>query len=78
MINQDMSPYCIKITLDDNVPEYMDGIIRCNSVVAEDEDGNQVQDYPDLVDNTEFSSQDDMVTHIAAKLNVSTDIVIVE
>lgn len=30
----------VKIYLDDNVPEYMEGIIRCSSVISEDENGN--------------------------------------
>lgn len=72
-----MSTYFVKVTLDD-VPEYMDGIFRCGSVITEDEDGNQIKDHPDLVDNTEFSSQTEMVEYIANQLNVSTDVIMVE
>jgi hypothetical protein len=68
----------IKITLDDNVPEFMDGIIRCGSVIAEDEDGNKIQDHEELVDNSEFPSTSEMIKYIANKLNVSIDFVSIE
>ena len=36
------------------VPEYMEGIVRFGSVIAEN--GNETQDYQKLVNNTEFHS----------------------
>ncbi|MCD9500479.1 hypothetical protein [Photobacterium carnosum] len=68
----------IKITLDDNVPEFMGGIIRCGSVIAEDKDGNKIQDHEELVDNSEFPSASEMIKYIANKLNVSIDFVSIE
>lgn len=68
----------VKVHLDDNVPEYMNGIIRCGSVVSEDEDGNELKDHQELIDNTEFHSEKELVDHVAKKLGVSADAVCIE
>lgn len=68
----------IKITLDDGVPESMEGIIRCGSVIAEDEDGNEILDHQELVDNAEFQSTSEMIIYIANKLNVPKDVIRIE
>ncbi|WP_126536012.1 hypothetical protein [Aerosticca soli] len=65
----------VSIHLDDNVPEYMQGIIRCGSVVSEDEDGNELKDHQELIDNKEFHSEDELIEYVANKLGVSKNIV---
>ena len=65
----------VRICLDDNVPEYMASIIRCGSVTSEDEDGNELQDHLELIDNTEFHSQEALIKYVAIKLGVNIDIV---
>jgi len=65
----------VSVQLDDNVPEYMDGIIRCGSVTSQDEDGNDLQDHQELIDNAEFRSEDELISYVASKLGVSKDIV---
>lgn len=47
----------IKVYLDDNVPEYMSGIIRIGSVTINFDDGTY-KDCDELVDNEEFNTLD--------------------
>ncbi|MBY6205531.1 hypothetical protein [Halomonas denitrificans] len=65
----------VSVHLDDDVPEYMRGIIRCGSVVSQDEDGNELKDHQELIDNTEFRSEDELISYVASKLGVSKDMV---
>ena len=67
----------VRVHLDDNVPEYMDGIIRCGSVISEDENGNEL-DHQALIDNAEFHSHEALKKYVASKLGVSIDIVDIE
>jgi hypothetical protein len=46
-----------RITLDDDVPEYMQDIIRCCSVISEDETGKTIKDYQGLINNAQFRSE---------------------
>mgnify|MGYP000932441177 CR=1 FL=1 len=64
----------VKIYLDDNVPEYMTGILRCGSVFSYDEEDNET-DHQDLIDNTEYHSEDEMKKDIASRLNIDPDII---
>ena len=66
---------CVCITLDDNVPEYMDGIIRCGSVITKDENGNTIDDHQELIDNAEFHSESELIASVAQRLGVSESIV---
>ncbi len=65
----------VRITLDDNVPEYMDGIIRCGSVISEDQNGNTIKNHQELIDNTEFHSESELIASVAQRLGVSESIV---
>ncbi|MCO7231363.1 MULTISPECIES: hypothetical protein [unclassified Cobetia] len=73
-----MSIARVAVTLDDNVPEYMSGIVRCLTVISEDEDGNEIKDYPELIDNTEYTNREDLIEDVARRINVSTDIIDIE
>lgn len=68
----------VRITLDDNVPKSMSGIIRCGSVISEDENGKQIKDHQELVDNTEFPSEEQLIAYVAKHLGVSESIVEIE
>ncbi|MDD4853706.1 MAG: hypothetical protein PHW70_11395 [Acinetobacter towneri] len=72
-----MSISCVKIYLDEDVPESMDGIFRIGSVILEDEQGNE-SNHDDLVDNSEFHSIDALKKHVADSLNVDGTIVEIE
>lgn len=65
----------VKIHLDDNVPEYLQGIIRCGSVISEDEDGNELKDHQDLIDNTEYQSPAELIEDVAKRLGVNADLI---
>ncbi|WP_151800794.1 hypothetical protein [Acinetobacter junii] len=67
----------VKISLDEDVPEYMNGIFRIGSVISEDEKGNESH-HEDLVDNLEFRSIDALKQHVANSLNVDGTIVEIE
>ena len=64
----------VKISLDEDVPEYMNGIFRIGNVISEDEKGNESH-HKDLVDNLEFRSIDALKQHVANFLNVDEIIV---
>ena len=60
-----MSIACVKIYLDEGVPEYMNGIFRIGNVISQDEKGNESH-HEDLVDNLEFRSIDVLKQHVRA------------
>ena len=62
---------------DDNAPEYIAGIIRCGSVISFDENGKELNNHQDLIDNTEFRSQAEMINYVAAELHVCSNSVVV-
>ncbi len=61
----------------DDMPEYMEGIIRCGSVISEDENGNETE-HDELIDNTEYESTQDLINDIAKKLGVDPSIIEIE
>lgn len=65
----------VTIYLDEEVPEYMAGIMRCGSVISEDENGNET-DHQELIDNDEYHSGAEMITGVASKLGVNENIVV--
>lgn len=65
----------IKVYLDDNVPKYMAGIIRCGSVISEDENGDEIRDHQELIDNTAYHSAKDLIEDVARRLKVIPDII---
>lgn len=68
----------VTVHLDDDMPEDMLGILRCGSVTSEDEDGNELKDHQELIDNTEFHSKEALIAHVAKQLGVSPHAVTVE
>lgn len=70
----------VVISLDDNVPEYMEGIIRVGSAEYYDIDGKVIDEKfldkePDVVDNTDFHSETELKEVVAKKLGISpTDV----
>ena len=64
----------VTISIDDNIPEYMIGIVRCGSVVSEDSNGNEI-DHQELIDNTEYHSEKEMVFDIAKRLKIDSSII---
>lgn len=68
----------VSVLLDDDIPDYMSGIIRCGSVRSQDADGNELKDHQELIDNTEFHSENELFGYVASKLKVSTDILVIE
>ncbi|WP_335962548.1 hypothetical protein [Acinetobacter haemolyticus] len=69
-----MSITCVRIYLDKNVPEYMNGILRVGRVISEDEQGHEA-DHEDLVDNQEFHNIDLLKNHVASALKISKSII---
>jgi len=68
----------VRITLDGSVPESMGGIIRCGSVISEDENGKQIKDHQELIDNTEFHSEEQLIASVAKRLGINESIIEVE
>lgn len=64
----------VKIYLDDTIPEYMNGIIRCGLCEIVYDNGHV--EYDDtVVDNREYHSEDEMKNDIAKRLNISPAVV---
>ena len=69
------------VFLDDNVPEYMDGIIRVGSVTFFNAEGKEIRDVAlnnQLVDNSEFHSKSQLIKSVAKRLGLSVEHVTVE
>ena len=64
----------VEVSLDDNVPNYMSGIIRCGSVISTDDREGDL-DHQELIDNTDFHSEEELIGVIAGKLGVDKSIV---
>ena len=52
-------------------------MVRCRSVISEDEDGNEIKDHQELV-NLEFQTQAELIAHVTKTLNVDASIVEIE
>lgn len=81
--------FLVRIGLDEDVPEYMEGILRVGSVEFLDENERRIdeEDYEefgifleenDLIDNEEFLSESELRIRIAKRLSITKDDVIVE
>lgn len=68
----------VVVHLDDDMPEDMLGVLRCSSVISDDEDGNELKDHQQLIDNMEFHSEEALIAHVAKQFGVSSDSVTVE
>ena len=55
----------------------MVGIIRCDSVISFNENGKVLNNHQDLIDNTEFRSQAEMINYVADKLIACSNYVVV-
>lgn len=58
----------IVVELDGDVPEDMEGVVRCGSVRSYDENGKLCIDYKELVDNTPYANEADLVFDVARRL----------
>ncbi len=67
----------VNIYLDDDVPEYMDGIIRCGSVTSVNYLGETLESHDELIDNTEYHSEEEMIADVAERLGVNPEIVVI-
>lgn len=64
----------VEVTLDQDVPEYMEGILRIGTVQIVFEDGTR-EDHDELVDNSEFRSEEAIRKFVSKKLQVNIDLV---
>ncbi len=74
-VTEDNPIASVEVYLDEDIPEYMPGTIRCGSVISSDKKGNQLKDHQDLIDNKEFDTKENLVKYIADKLNVDKSII---
>ncbi len=69
------------IYLDDNKPEYMEGVERIGSVEFFDADGDLIYDDTTsnkLVNNKEFHNLANMINYVANQLGIDSDNVTIE
>lgn len=64
----------VEVCLDDNVPECMAGVIRCGSVISFNEKEESIN-HQELVDNTEYYSEYELIEGVSKKLNIHKDII---
>jgi hypothetical protein len=64
----------VEVILDDNVPEYMDGIMRCGTVRSIYDDGTSVE-HNELIDNTEYKNKQILKEDIARRIGVKKDLI---
>ncbi len=64
----------VEVQLDDNVPEYMDGIIRIGNVTVYFSN-NTSKDHQELVDNEEFHTKEEMINRVAERLNLDKNLI---
>lgn len=69
------------IYLDDDKPEYLEGVERVGSVQLFDVDGELINDditSNKLVDNKEFHDLEDMINNVANRLGIEKDNITIE
>ncbi len=71
-----MSIVLVTVYLDEDIPEYMNGVFRIGSVILEDDQGKET-DHDGLVDNTDFHSLDNLKRTVADCLEVNNEIVVI-
>lgn len=67
-----------KVYLDDDVPEYMEGIIRVGSLEFYDIDDKSIKNVKlnnQLVDNTEYHDENELIEDIAKRLGLPSSAV---
>ena len=74
-MNQGKNVVRVEVVLDDNVPEYMMGIIRCGNVCAYDENDELIKDHQEIIDNTEYHSECELIDDVAKRLGVDPSII---
>jgi hypothetical protein len=79
----------ILVYLDDDMPDYMDGLIRIGSVQYFDSKGNEIEENEyeafqitlkpdDLVDNTEYHTELELKSDVAKRLGIGIDQIEIE
>ena len=68
----------IVVELDDDVPEFMMGIVRCASVRSYDKNGKLCVDYKELVDNTPYTSEADLLFDVARRVKFPVSMIRIE
>jgi tRNA isopentenyl-2-thiomethyl-A-37 hydroxylase MiaE len=63
------------VELDDEVPEFMAGTIRCGSVRSYDANGKLCVDYQDLIDNTIYHSEAELIEDVSRRLKFHSSII---
>lgn len=64
----------VRIELDDSAPEFLMGLIRCQSVRSYDANGKLCIDHKDLVDNQDFHSEAAMIFALSKRLKLHSSI----
>nr|WP_163503606.1 hypothetical protein [Halomonas socia] len=64
----------LTVYLDDSMPEYMSGLVRCGRVVAMYSDGSE-KDFDEYVDNSEYDSKRSLVEDVAKDFGVAPEFI---
>lgn len=64
----------VEVILDDSVPEYMAGIMRCGTVISIYSDGSSME-HSDLIDNSEYPNKKSLIADIARRIGIEEDLI---
>lgn len=64
----------VRVYLDSHEAMNMAGILRCESVIAYDENGNEIQNFQEVIDNTEYHSEDELLEDTARRLGLDVEL----
>jgi len=62
----------VEVVLDDDIPEYMEGIIRIGSITKVFDNGKSIES-DEQTTNEEFQSERELIDFVAKKLNISSN-----
>ena len=62
----------VEVILDDDIPEYMDCVMRCGTVRSIFDDGSSIE-HLDLIDNKEYFLIEDLISDIARRIDVKKE-----
>jgi hypothetical protein len=80
--------YSVQIYLDDNIPEYMDGLLRIRSVLYIDDNGDEIEENvyeefeitvrPNDLVNLEYHTGQELEKDVAERVGIDSDLVEIE
>ena len=65
----------VRVVVDDNIPENVEGLLHCRSVISLDEQFHEIADFRQLLESAEFRSEAELIGEVARRGGVDPSIV---